>query len=299
MGANQSSSITNTTDVLQKNLTNIMNKRVNEASSNIGTVNTLRFVNKGTIRCKNIKIGQTINVDSNVRSSLASVNKSDVQSMLKSAVDQTAQQKQEAVSGFLSTAFNNQNQEANNIVKVKNIIETNLTDEVFQKCQNVIKNTNDGVVVNEGVIEGQPAEYDEKGNLIFPATPCESFDIGQNILVKAYVDCSMDAFNQAMLKSEAISDAVQKSEQEQKSKVGGISELVDSLFGGAAMIIILVILGIAIVGYLFKDQIMALISGESSNPVTNLKENLKDIKNTTTTEPVKQLINTIASTFHL
>lgn len=231
MGSNQSSQLKQTTEILNKSVTNVVNTNIVKANAANSNVNSYEFINEGDIKNCSYRLGQKINASQKVKVMTKVSNLTDMKTMLKSAVDNATSQNNEATSGFLSTAFNNQksNTEINNILK--NEIENNITTENLTECNGVIDNLNKGIYVNKGKWDcGQQGEI----------------RIDQDIVSNQVVECFSEALQQALMQNENIADAVNKSTQSNTSKIGGISEAISAVLGPYAMIIIAIIIAMVI-----------------------------------------------------
>jgi hypothetical protein len=230
MGSSQSSQIKQTTEILNKAVTNVVN--TNKMSANASSTNVNRFTFRNTrtgeINCDIIDFSQSVKSDQVVKVASKISNANEMKTMLKSAIDNAMQQNNTAVNGFLSTAFNNQksNTEINNILK--NEIENNITNENVTECNAIIDNANRGIIINEGKLT------------------CKNLRNPQEIISSQYLECFADAASSAIMKNEAIADAVNKVEQSNKSENKGAAELVSAVLGPYAMIIIAVIVALVI-----------------------------------------------------
>ena len=231
MGSSQSSQIKQTTDILNKSVTNVVNTNIVKASAANSNVNSYEFINEGDIKNCSYRLGQKINASQKVKvmSQVSSVN--DMKAMLKSSVDNAMSQNNSATSGFLSTAFNNQksNTEITNILK--NEIENNITNENLTECNAIIDNINKGIYVNKGKWDcGQQGEI----------------RIDQELVSAQVVECFANAAQEAIMQNANIADAVNKAEQTNTSKIGGIAEAISAVLGPYAMIIIAIVIAMVV-----------------------------------------------------
>ena len=233
MGSNQSSQVKQTTEVLNKSVTNVVNKNIVKASAANSNVNSFEFTTGPRSDVKNcsINLGQKINASQKVKvmSQVSSVN--DMKTMLKSAVDNATSQSNDATSGFLSTAFNNQksNTEINSILK--NEIENNITNENLTECNALIDNINKGKLEFNG-----KWDCGERGQI----------NVNQELVSAQVVECFANAAQEAIMQNANIADAVNKSAQANTSKVGGVAEAISAVMGPYAMIMIAIVIGIII-----------------------------------------------------
>jgi len=251
MGANQSAQLKQTTEVLNKSVTNIVNTNTTKANATQSNTNrySIELGEGSELNCKEINLNQKIQSDQKLKVQAKISNVSDLKTMLKSAVDNATQQNNASANGFLTTAFNNQksNTEINNILK--NEIENNITTENLTECNAVIDNLNEGKLT---------LKKNAKIN-------CDVFRSPQEIATNQLVECYADAIQQALMQNENIASAVNKSTQSNKSENKGAAELVNAVMGPYAMIIIAVIVALVIFIPLI---IFAFKSGGSSESVS-------------------------------
>ena len=249
MGSSQSSQIKQTTEILNKSVTNIVNTNKMSANAKSTNVNTFKFEigEKGDVECDTFDLSQRIKSDQSVKVASKVSNAAEMKTLLKSAVDNAMQQNNTAVNGFLSTAFNNQksNTEITNILK--NEIENNITNENVTECNAIIDNANNGTILIRGKMK------------------CKDFSAPQEIISQQYLECFAEAASDAIMNNASINDAVTKVEQKNKSENKGAAELLSAFMGPYAMIIIAVIVALVIAIPLL---IFAFKSGGSDEAVS-------------------------------
>jgi len=234
MGSNQSSQLKQTTEILNKSVTNVVNTNVTKARADNNNVNNFDLLvgEKADIKNCSLRIGQKINSSQKLKVMANVQSLSDLKTMLQTAVDNTTKQSNDATSGFLSTAFNNQKSDTEITNILHNEIENNVTSENLTECNAIIDNINKGVFELRG-----KWDCGTQGPI----------QIDQDIASAQVVECFSDALQQALMKNENIAAAVNKSEQENKSKIGGIAEAISAVLGPYSMIIIAVIIGIVLI----------------------------------------------------
>jgi len=230
MGANQSSSVKQVTDITNRSITNVKNTSRITANTKNTNKNTfsLYIGPNGNLDCETISLGQKINATQNVSVSQKISSTNEMKTLLKSAVDNAVEQNNKSVNGFLSTAFNNQksNTEITNILK--NEIENNITNENVTECNSILDNA------NEGKIE------------IYGTMKCRTLNNPQEIISEQLVNCFQDALQQAVMNNTNIADAVNKTKQANTSENKGVAELASALLGPYAMIIIAIVIGLVV-----------------------------------------------------
>ena len=262
MGSNQSSQVNQTTEILNKSVTNMVNTNIVKVGASNSNVNSFEFTTgpRSDIKNCSINLGQKINASQKVKvmSQVSSVN--DMKSMLKSSIDNAASQSNSATSGFLSTAFNNQksNTEITNILK--NEIENNITNENLTECNALIDNINKGKL-----------EFNGK----WDCGKLGQININQEIVSAQVVECFANAAQEAIMQNANIADAVNKAEQANTSKVGGVAELASAIMGPYAMIVIAIVIAMVVAIPLL---IFAFKSGgsKSNNPTIDVPTPLEN-----------------------
>jgi hypothetical protein len=270
MGANQSSSVKQVTDITNKAITNVKNTSTITANTKNTNKNsfTLYIGPNASLECDSINLGQKINATQSVSVSQKIASTNDMKTLLKSAVDNAVAQNNASVNGFLSTAFNNQksNTEIKNILK--NEIENNITNENVTECNSILDNANDGKIE------------------IYGSMKCQTLNNPQEIISQQLVNCFQDALQQAVMNNANIADAVNKSKQDNTSENKGISELASALLGPYAMIIIAIVIGLIVFIPLI---IFALKSGKKGASGKDLADIAKSVSDAVISNPVQKL----------
>jgi len=204
-------------------MTNIVNEA---ATSNAGvTVNRNLFKLKiaGNVNC-NIDIGMFITSNQVVRTLSKFETATDLQTIMKNAVDQAAKSEQKAVNDFLSLGFNSQKDSTTLQTDITNIIDTNIRNENLTSCNAVIDNINNG-------------ELEITGNLDCPT----GINIAQQIASDQLAECISNTLINTILANETINQAVQNLESKQSAENKGITDFLKGL------IVPLIIIGVIIV----------------------------------------------------
>jgi hypothetical protein len=233
MGSNQSSTVKQTTEILNKSITNIVNKNTVSASAKNTNTNSFEIITgpRSDIQNCSLKLGQKINASQQLKVMAKVSSTNELKTMLKSAVDNATSQNNSATNGFLSTAFNNQksNTEINNILK--NEIENNITNDNLTECNGIIDNINNGRLEING-----KWDCGTQGPIV----------VNQELVSAQVVECFANAAQEAIMQNQNIADAVNKSSQENISKNAGAAELVSAFLGPYAMIIIAIVIALVV-----------------------------------------------------
>lgn len=231
MGANQSSSIRSVTDILNKNITNVLSEQTTNVSGRMSNVNRIT-VEIGKLKGCKFQAVQTIAGDQKIRAIASMQSAADLANVMKNALDKTVDSDQTSVNGFLSTAFSNQTDAQDIKTQLHNIVENNITS---VNTSNIIAESNN---LNKGVYKIGEAE----------CTPGQgSIDISQDSIVAQYVESLGKLTGEVLSKDQRVASAVEKLSASQKSKNAGFSEFVKSLTGPWMILI----LGLLIAVFLF------------------------------------------------
>ena len=248
MGANQSSQISQLNDILNQNVTNIVNKSRLMAEAKMSNVNSLdvEFGPNAVINCDNIDFSQRITSKQNLVLASKIQNEQELKTLLKSAIDNTTEQNNQSVNSFLATSFNNQSSSTDIKNIMKNVIETNITNENVNVCNAVIDNANQKRITINGKVT------------------CTSMNNAQSIVNEQFVNCITDQLVKAAMQNEQIADAVNKSSQTNTSENKGIGEAIASIFEGLGKLWMLAI--VLVVGFLIYSGKMTVST--LTNPKT-------------------------------
>lgn len=237
MGSKQSSEVKQSTEILNKNVVNVVTKNVNKAGAANNNNNSFELITgpKSDIKNCSLNIGQRINASQQIKAMSKATSLADMQSTMKSAIDSAMSQSSEATNSFLSTAFNDQKNKSEITAIMKNEVEQNVTTENLTECNGIIDNINQGRLEFNG-----KWDCGKQGNIT----------VNQEILTAQVVECYSDAIQEALMKNSSIADAVNKAEQRAKSTNTGIGEAVSSILssfmGPYAMIIIAIVIAMVV-----------------------------------------------------
>jgi len=232
MGNKQSSSLRALYKSINKSMTNIVNTA---ATSNSGvTVNRNFFKLKisGDVQC-NIDVGQFITANQVVKTVSKFQSTTDIQTLMKNAVEQTAKNDQKAVNDFLSLGFNSQKTSTELVTDITNIIDTNIRNENLTSCNAVIDNINNG-------------ELEITGNLGCPT----GINIAQAIASDQLAECISTTLIDIILANAQINEAVQTMENKQSAENKGITDFLKGL------IVPLIIIGVIIVLVIIAKNVL-------------------------------------------
>lgn len=220
MGNKQSQSQTSKVlnDILNKSLTNINQDVVNRNINSCNIRQTVNSANYGNIKCgRNFNATNELSSLCNMTNIFKTKSEADIKSLLKQAVSSSMSQSSDAVQGFASNIGAKQDQdsktEVNNILS--NIIDNNISMQTINEC--ITSSNPDQFVgyINYNNIEtGGDCNFSNKAQ------------------VQSLSSCLTDTIMKAAADNSAVAEAITKTDQQQKAKQSGISELIDSIFSG-------------------------------------------------------------------
>jgi hypothetical protein len=249
MGSSQSSQAKQTNEVLNESITNMVSRSVNSASARNANANkfTIKIGEKGSVTNCNLKLGQKIQAKQAVKVMAKYASKADLQTQLTTALQNSAEQKSKSEQQSLATTIGVQNSKTEINQKIKNIVNTSITNEVFNTVNGFLDNVNDGTLEIMG-------KWD-------CAATGGTIDITQDIVSDQVVELLSDAIISNVVGTTTDSTAAAASTQASESlQTGMISDLGKALMGpiGIILIIVLALGGIA---FAFRKSIGSFLSG--------------------------------------
>lgn len=226
MGANQSSSMTDATNIVQTSVTNIVNKQSQSTSTNAANAQSIK-INIGTSTGCSITSNQLIN-SSNVTDAISNLNTtSNISTMMQAAVSASVASLQSSKNGFLALAFNNQESNEDIENNLNTTIEANVTDENSASLIAIATNVQNGLF-EIGSITCTPGQ--------------QGLVIDQTMVLKEYAKQVTGLISKVLMKNASIASAISKESSSQTSVNKGLG----SIF--SAMMMFYLIIGILLIG---------------------------------------------------
>jgi hypothetical protein len=274
MGSSQSSAVSSSITMMNQSITNVVN--VNQNTAHATTISSNSFtINLGAPQvllwspppgsnqppvfsqpssCKGcvFNLGQKITATQKVTLNAAITNKSDLQTQLKSALQQSADNATSSQQGALALSLNCQNSKTSINTSISNLVQNNITDETINSISGLVSSANSGIINmignNDGTVVNNPQEIltQQVVNLISNSLSANTSSTGVT------TDASNSATATTTSKQEGLVDAI-----------GGV---ISSIMTGYVLIILGVILCIGFVLYIFKDVIGGAVSTVAKNP---------------------------------
>ena len=213
MGANQSSTISDTVNVLQQNVTDIITKNSTSSSNVSNGVQTVNVNIDNIVNC-NIDITQGQVQSQNVQQIATYNSTALIQDLMKQALSQSLASSQASVNGFLSTAFTNQSTDASSVENLNSIIEQHVTNDNTTSLiayANGIQNAN----LNIGTVTCPPGQ--------------PTITIDQNLVLSQYSKQVVSAMANAVMKDQMAADVINKIANTQTAQNKGLGSVLSGL----------------------------------------------------------------------
>lgn len=229
MGNEQSNTINQTVDVVNESLVSVMSSTSNTAGQVVASNQTINLTVTGELSCGgDLNIIQTNKTVANLESVFQSSNFSQLSTMMENALDTAASSNNKSVTGFLSTAVaNSQNNTTSISQHIKNTVKQNISNIVSNSCTQSVSTV-------------------QEQNLVFPGKVRIGGDcnFGQNIQLELAAKCMASAVQEAIAQDAVLNEAISTAAATNDSvATGPISELFAGLAGlwGALLLPIIVI----------------------------------------------------------
>lgn len=229
MGSNQSSSVSQAVQVLNQNIMKVVQRNGTNTSSYTSGSNQLQ-IQIGNLENCTVNADQSITMDTVTQSLTQYTTDSSIKALMQSSLDDTVTSLQKSQNDFLATTFGNQTSNVNIQSQLKNILNTNLSQD---NINSIISNTS---AINTRQ---------------FTLNNCDNstINLGQNIVVRSFVSSVSDAIQQALTQDTQVNSAIEKLEAEQAAANKGIGDAIEkalsglgmALIGGALLLIVVVI----------------------------------------------------------
>ena len=217
MGPRQSTSIKSVTDILMQNSTNYVNNNTTQSLASESNTNsfTLATGPDSEVDC-NVIVGQSITAEQDTKVMAKVQNATELQNKLNGIIDNTLQQQQSSVNGFLATAFGSQSSSTDIQNTMHTIINTNVTENDVTSCNAVLDNLNTGqLLINHKLI----------------CSPGGSIGAMQSIVSDQVAQCFSDKITTALMTNTNIANAVNNANNSQSTKNTGVPTSLADLIG--------------------------------------------------------------------
>lgn len=221
MGQNQSTSVTDVTDVVMQSATNFVtqnstNSLASESNTNDFELNILAGETV-TGDCLT-NVDQSITANQNVTVMAQAQNLMDFQNTLNTIIDNTLAQQNTAVNGLLASAFSNQSSSTDIQNTLHQTITTNVTNDNMTACNAVLSD------INQKIINIGP-------NGTFTCPPGGSTPTIQSIAASQTAQCYSNAIQNALMQNTNIANAVNNANNSNSSTNTGVPTSLADLLG--------------------------------------------------------------------
>ena len=246
MGSAQSSTISECISQLNQQITNEVTSQQVTTSNIMNNVNSLTVSLKGSNLSGNCKIqlGQSIGVDQKIKSAATMTSLTNIQSALKNSVQNTLNSNSKAVSDFLSTTFNSQDNNENLFLNISNQVINNITNDQISSIVNFVDN------LQQGNLDMSQMDCSGNATIISP----------QDQVVNSIVNNVSNLYTNNLMNNTEIADGVNKLSQQQTSENKGIGDAIAKVFSSMTFMVIgLVVVVLALI--IFVPKIIDSLGG--------------------------------------
>lgn len=246
MGSAQSSTITECVSQLNEQIYNQLTSQQDTTDSVLNNVNDLN-VNINDISLSgncNIDFSQTITVNQKIKQIAKLTDINQVQSTLKNSVQNTLNSNSKAVSDFLSTTFNSQDNNENLFLNISNQVINNITNDQISSIVNFVDN------LQQGNLDMSQMDCSGNATIISP----------QDQVVNSIVNNVSNLYTNNLMNNTEIADGVNKLSQQQTSENKGIGDAIAKVFSSMTFMVIgLVVVVLALI--IFVPKIIDSLGG--------------------------------------
>lgn len=237
----QSLSVASVMDVINSNITNSLVSAKNSSNVECTINQNIKVLCRGCVY-DGCNINAINNATSNCNNSsiFTSTSTNDMKSMIKQAIDNSATTNQSSVQGFLSTTVSDQNNNISISTHIKNLVEKNFTNEMFNLCKTK-------ATVN------QNNEIDDSGT-IYICRHGETLNYENNGQMMVLSNCISKQLTTMLVNDSLVNDAINNAKAGQSSENKGLDDFVNGLLAGItgpmkyALIVGAIIVVVAIIG---------------------------------------------------
>lgn len=213
-------------ETINKDLFNVTLKNINDSSTACTSVQNINFTKLKLKKC-NLTVSQDTQVLCELQKITGLRDKNELLKTLKQSIDESSQSENKEVSGFLATSISSNNTDTTVSTYIKQILETNITDEVLSSCiasSNVEQNLNTSLEIN---CSSNP-DFDNK--------------IVQNIQIYQFASCITNKVSNILLNDTKINNI--------KVKTTQITDVFKAGLDKNFLKILLVVIGLMILTYI-------------------------------------------------
>lgn len=259
-GQKQESKLNSVLDITNQNTTNILQRTMNDSISQCNITQTIDFTNMDNINCKgDFNITNKSSSLCNMSSVFQNTSLNSIKDTLKSSLKQTLTSGNEATQGFLGGIIGG-SQHQSNIQdienKFNNIIDTNITSEIVNKC----------------IVQSNPNQFVNYINT-------NKIDIGgdcnftNKTQAKVMASCFTDIIFNTALSNNTITEADIEADIKNSTKAKGLDEMISDILAGISGPIKAIIIGIAVVIIVVIFGALAfLLSPAGQSSINNLTD---------------------------
>lgn len=229
MGSQQSTSIKSVVDVVNQSMFDVLNESKQSQTQNCETVQNINVSCFGD--CGKVDITQTSQLMCEFSGTALTEMQTELSNAIETSIEQMATQGQESEVDFLAISFVDQNQQIDMKTFITNEFNAQIQSLSESDCAQNLKIQQDANILIYGKADG--------------------IEVNQYAQGVGIASCLAESVQTTLLKNEALNEAIQDFEQEQKSKQAGLS----SLFGIFMIIAVVAVVAILAGGGIYAKQL--------------------------------------------
>jgi hypothetical protein len=226
MGNVQSTTIKQSLDLLQEQITNIAIQTRNSAAANCAINQNMNVFIKNAKGCP-INFLQTSKTNCQLSAIFNVTNNTDFARIISQAVDQLVQTMQKAVQDFLALAVSVQMTQQELVSHIKSVLTTNLAQQTYNQC-----------IQNATIDQNQTLHLED-----IDCTTGGNINATQDAQMLALVNCVNNTVTKLLFEDQVLQKAAQSAKATQDVQQKGVSQLLTAFIG---ILIALVVLGVIV-----------------------------------------------------
>lgn len=233
-GSKSTNTIQVLTDTINQNITNIMNKTQNSSTSNCAVTQFMGVeIGPDAIVCSPLNISQTSSVVCKSIGVFETSGQNNLSTIAQQAVDQAATASNDTTQSFLSTSSSSSSNNVDMKNYIKNLVQRNFTKETQNSC-----------LTTATISQNLPIKFNGKMKCAQDGSPAS--DWVQSAQLSGLADCAGKNIEAILLNDSVVQSAITKADASNKTTQKGISEIIDSIFGGLGSWYMILIIGIIV-----------------------------------------------------
>ena len=233
-GSKSTNTIKIVNDTINENITNIMNKTQNSTTANCAVTQFMGVeIGPDAVLCSPLNISQTSAVVCKSIGTFATSGQNNLSTIAQQAIEQAATASNDTTQSFLSTSVSTSTNNMDMKSYIKNLVQRNFTTETQNAC-----------LLNATISQNLPIKFN--GKMKCATDGSQASDWVQDAQLSGLASCTAQNIQAILLNDTTVQSAVQKSDALNKTTQKGVSEIIDSIFGGLSTMYVIIVIGIII-----------------------------------------------------